>query len=123
MGFISEELELGKPTRNRVEALKTLTKLLMQEVEVLVEITNVRKPISTKKINLNVQVQRYEANLICDALISANGNQRKAAEMLGMKATTLHAKIKRYEIDTFRVTGQSSFEDTLEEKVLELDNI
>jgi transcriptional regulator with GAF, ATPase, and Fis domain len=52
------------------------------------------------------RIQLFEVELICRALQTANGNQRKAAEILGLKATTLNAKMKRYEIDSLIMSGQ-----------------
>ena len=43
-------------------------------------------------------VERFEISLINRALSLADGNQRKAAKMLGLNPTTLNAKIKRYGI-------------------------
>jgi DNA-binding NtrC family response regulator len=89
---------------NRIEALKALTKLLLHEVESLAEISPTKNHQTIdESINLNDKVERYEMNLICNALLSSNGNQRKAAAMLGMKTSTLHAKIKRYEIIPFHI--------------------
>ncbi len=110
MELILENINRKSPLANRIEALKTLTKLLLHEVESLAEVSPINVATEKEsKINLNDQVERYEINLICDALLTANGNQRKAAEILGMKTTTLHAKIKRYEIDSFNLIGQFSF--------------
>lgn len=39
-----------------------------------------------------------ERSLILDTLERTKGDQRKAAEILGVKYTTLHEKIKRYHI-------------------------
>ena len=39
-----------------------------------------------------------EKTMLVKALSECNGNQRKAAKLLGMKHTTLHAKVKRYKI-------------------------
>jgi transcriptional regulator with GAF, ATPase, and Fis domain len=44
-------------------------------------------------------VRRFERNLICNALVRAGGRQRRAAKLLGLKVTTLNAKIKRHGID------------------------
>lgn len=41
-------------------------------------------------------VSRFEILMIKRALSQAEGNQRKAAQLLGIKATTLNTKIKRY---------------------------
>ncbi len=111
MEFILDRLQTQNPVANRIEALKKPATLLLYEVESLAEISP-SKNNQTKHsvINLNDKVQSYEITLICNALAEANGNQRKAAKMLGMKTTTLHAKIGRYEIDTFNVAGQFSIE-------------
>ena len=39
-----------------------------------------------------------ERSLILDTLEKTKGDQKKAAEILGLKYTTLHEKIKRYHI-------------------------
>ena len=48
--------------------------------------------------NLQREVHRFEAELIRNALIQTGGRQRRAARLLGVKVTTLNAKIKRYQI-------------------------
>ena len=40
-------------------------------------------------------VEAYERHVIEDALRAASGNQRRAAEALGVLPTTLHEKMKR----------------------------
>jgi two-component system response regulator HydG len=40
-------------------------------------------------------VDAYERHVIEDALRSASGNQRRAAQALGVLPTTLHEKMKR----------------------------
>ena len=49
-------------------------------------------------LNLQREVHRFEAELIRMALIETGGRQRRAAKLLGMKATTLSTKIKRHHI-------------------------
>lgn len=44
-------------------------------------------------------VYRFEIIMIKRALRKAEGNQRKAAQLLGIKATTLNSKIKRYGVE------------------------
>ncbi len=115
MGLILENYNGQNSIGNRIEALKALTKLLLHEVESLEEISP-SKNISKEglEINLPDKVQRYETDLICNALLSVNGNQSKAAKILGVKNTTLHAKIKRYDIDSINVVGQMLPEKSLE---------
>ncbi|HET9525162.1 MAG TPA: helix-turn-helix domain-containing protein [Pyrinomonadaceae bacterium] len=52
-----------------------------------------------RKLGLQEEVQRYEIELIRNALQRTRGNQRRAAKLLGVKVTTLNCKIKRYAID------------------------
>jgi len=40
-------------------------------------------------------VDAYERHIIDDALRAASGNQRRAAQALGVLPTTLHEKMKR----------------------------
>lgn len=49
-------------------------------------------------INLREEVRRFEAELIRRVLLRTGGNQRRAAAILGLKATTLHMKIKQYNL-------------------------
>ena len=44
------------------------------------------------------------------ALRHTGGNQRRAAQLLNLNATTLNAKLKNYGIDTFRLVAQSDTE-------------
>jgi DNA-binding NtrC family response regulator len=114
MELILENFKGQNPVADRIEALKTLTKLLLYEVESLAEISPAKtNRVTAGTINLNDQVQRYEIDLICKALVSVKGNQSKAAKMLGMNPTTLHAKLKRYEIATLNFIGQFSANEDL----------
>ena len=115
MELILENSNIQSQAANRLEAVKTLTKLLLHEIESLAEISlpNAGQP-EQKPINLNDSVQRYEVTLICNALLESRGNQSKAAKKLGMKTTTLHAKIRRYEIDSLNLFGQFTDNDNFE---------
>lgn len=50
-------------------------------------------------IDLPKEVRRLEIRLIKRALEETNGSQVNAARLLGLKVTTLNAKIKRYGLD------------------------
>ncbi len=49
-------------------------------------------------INLNEEVGRFEKELIKRALKQSNGKQKDAAQILGIKPSTLHAMMKRHNI-------------------------
>ena len=60
---------------------------------------NIKRKISLKDLLLKV-----ELNLIIASLKKAKGNQKKASEILGIKPTTLHEKMKRHNIKLKKVT-------------------
>jgi DNA-binding NtrC family response regulator len=112
MSTIVEDLKLGNRGANSLDALKSLTRLLAHEVASLAEIAGPQASESPDAgIDLNDRVQRYEATLICKALAASNGNQAQAAKKLGIKSTTLHAKIRRHGIDSAIMYGQFAQED------------
>ena len=80
---------------NRLEALKVLSKSLMEEIEA---IRQEGAETISDKIDLAQEVQRFEEDLIRCALVRTGGRQRRAAKILNVKVTTLNAKIKRYGI-------------------------
>jgi DNA-binding NtrC family response regulator len=120
MELILENLKSPDPVGNRIEALKTLTKLLLYEIESLEEIAPSKNtPNAEATIALSDEVQRFEANLICNALLESRGNQSRAARKLGIKTSTLHAKIRRYAIDSLNLFGQfANDEDFRREQLL-----
>jgi len=91
----------GLLKQNQLEALKSLSQLLLREINSLGEMqaTLESEIKSDKPINLLNELQRFEVNMIRCALIRSMGHQTRAAKLLGLKTTTLHAKISRYRID------------------------
>jgi DNA-binding NtrC family response regulator len=86
---------------NRVEALRAVMMLMLREVESIekaIEIT-VKMPMESNDYRLSEKLEQLEIDMIRCALIKTNGRQKPAAAMLGMKLTTLNAKMKKYEID------------------------
>ncbi|HEX8773914.1 MAG TPA: helix-turn-helix domain-containing protein [Pyrinomonadaceae bacterium] len=81
---------------SRLEALRVLALALMNEIEALGQI-QAQGPV--RAINLSDEVRRFETDLIRGALMQTGGRQRRAARLLGMKVPTLHAKMKRYQIN------------------------
>lgn len=116
MELISENLIIHNQAADRLEALKTLTKLLLHEIESLAEISPPKgDPLLIETtINLNDHVQRYEVTLICNALLECQGNKRRAAKRLGTKTSTLHAKIQRYGIDSLNLFRQFGDDNNLD---------
>jgi DNA-binding NtrC family response regulator len=78
----------------KISSLKVLSLTLLAQVESL-ERQAVGDP---DDLDLQAEVRRFEAELIRSALIQTGGRQRRAAQLLGMKVTTLNTKIRRYQI-------------------------
>jgi DNA-binding NtrC family response regulator len=82
-----------------LDSLREAALTLMREVESL---ANMQEPQANGngKLVLQEEVQRFESELIRQALQRTHGNQRRAAQLLGVKVTTLNCKIKRLGIQT-----------------------
>ena len=100
----------GVLKRNQLEALKSLSMLLVREINSLEETETAleNKIQSENSICLNCEMERIELKIIRAALIRSMGNQTRAAQLLGIKITTLNAKIKRYKIDLIQVKDGAS---------------
>jgi DNA-binding NtrC family response regulator len=88
----------------RVASLKVLALTLLHQVEAL------EKQIaaeSAPELNLQKEVQRFEAAIIRSALEKTGGRQRRAARLLGVKVTTLNTKIKRHKIVLDETQGEN----------------
>jgi transcriptional regulator with GAF, ATPase, and Fis domain len=79
---------------SRLDALKEVALTLLGAVDSL----RSAQPPQDKSLRLQDEVQRFETELIRTALERTGGNQARAARLLGVKHTTLNAKIKRYGI-------------------------
>lgn len=79
----------------RLNALRDLVRMLLTEVESL---QSAQPAQADHSAGLQSQVQRFESDLIRQALRRTGGNQARAARLLDVKATTLNAKIQRYKI-------------------------
>jgi hypothetical protein len=53
-------------------------------------------------------VRRFEIELIQTALRHTSGVQTEAATLLGLKPTTLHAKLKQYQLTAAEFAARSS---------------
>jgi DNA-binding NtrC family response regulator len=85
---------------NRVEALRAVVMLLLREVDSLEKsIADEAKEMAETDYSLAEKLTKLEVDTIRCALIKTNGRQKPAAKLLGMKLTTLNAKIKKFDID------------------------
>ena len=82
---------------HNINTLREAAMTLLREVESL---ASQQEPPTTQRLGLQAEMQRYESELIRDALQRTRGNQRRAAKLLGVKVTTLNCKIKRLGIQT-----------------------
>ena len=77
---------------HNINSLREAAITLLREVESL---ASRNEPQSGGRLGLQEEVQRYESELIREALQRTHGNQRRAAKLLRVKVTTLNCKIKR----------------------------
>jgi transcriptional regulator with GAF, ATPase, and Fis domain len=84
----SIEVQLG--------VLKEVARGLLHQLETLKRGSTSSAQVERR--NLHEEVREFEIDLINNALAKTQGHQRKAARLLGLKVTTLNAKMKRYNI-------------------------
>lgn len=80
---------------SRLSSLRNVAIELLSAVESLKSTANGN---GNHKLKLQEEVRKFETDLIRTALVRTGGNQSRAAQLLGIKHTTLNAKIKRYGI-------------------------
>ena len=79
----------------RLNTLRETVLQLLDEVESLA----ISRPVDIKHgAHFSEEVRQFEVSLIRTALGRTSGSQTRAAKLLGLKPTTLNAKIKRYGI-------------------------
>jgi len=96
---------------NRLNTLREVALTLLREVESL---RVSQSDNGKRRVKLHDEVQRFEVDLIRSALGRTGGNQTRAAQLLGVKITTLNTKIKRYKISP--VSYESSLENFNEQE-------
>jgi transcriptional regulator with GAF, ATPase, and Fis domain len=94
---VGEDHPATRGTEMQIEALRNLVLTLVKQLEVLSGKGN-ETPDEQPATNLHDEVRRFEIELINSALYRTHGHQLKAAQLLGVKTTTLNSKIKRYHI-------------------------
>ncbi len=90
------EQSSGEPNVDaRLNTLRETVLQLLDEVESLA----ISRPVDIKRgARFSDEVRQFEVSLIRTALGRTSGSQTRAARLLGLKPTTLNAKIKRYGI-------------------------
>lgn len=86
----------------KLDVLREISVALSAAVELLAE--SRRTPTAPeldmgRGIDFYDEVSRFESNLLRRALEQTGGNQKRAADLLGIKKTTINAMIHRYRID------------------------
>ena len=89
---------------NRIETLREIALTLLEKLNSL---QSARPGRSDGSVKLSDEVQRFEVDLIRSALDRTGGNQVRAARLLGVKPTTLNAKLKRYKISFISREGKA----------------
>ena len=91
----TEQAPKGSTVDVRLNTLRETVLQLLDEVESLA----ISRPVDIKRgARFADEVKQFEMSLIRTALGRTSGSQTRAARLLGLKPTTLNAKIKRYGI-------------------------
>ena len=85
---------VGRDIQFHIKAVYELVNVLLSQVDMLQSDSEVNRDLSC--LNLRDEVRRFEIELIQRALLRSRGSQVQAARFLGLNATTLNSKIKRY---------------------------
>ena len=101
-------------TANQLDILKGMVRKILVEIEAIGMSPNFDVGGG---IDFYDAVQKFEVSLIKSALLRTGGHQSRAAKLLGIKKTTLNAKIKHYNIEWRTVMEDPRQE---EEKVKDL---
>ena len=79
----------------RLDGLRELTLAFLHEVDSIAG----SEPLASKpSVDFYEEVRRFEVDLIRWALTRAGGNQRRAARLLNLNATTLNSLVRRHRI-------------------------
>jgi transcriptional regulator with PAS, ATPase and Fis domain len=101
--FVNEQVKPSavETLMDRIKVLKDVSVALSAAADVLEQARRDGLPTSLNMdngIDFNEEVRRFEMLLIERALSLSSGNQKRAAKLLRLKHTTLHTKIKKYQI-------------------------
>ena len=84
-----------QPPRQLCESMKVILLALLDRIDAL---ENEMQEDQVDTLDLRDEVHQFEGSLIRAALASTKGRQRRAARVLGMKVSTLNAKIRRHQV-------------------------
>ncbi|HEX6719883.1 MAG TPA: helix-turn-helix domain-containing protein [Pyrinomonadaceae bacterium] len=93
---LSKPLGLRTDIQLHIQSIWELINLLLSQLEIVQNDSQQSDDVAC--LNLREEVRRFEIELIRRALTRTRGSQVQAARFLGLNATTLNAKIKRYHI-------------------------
>lgn len=88
--------EASRIANGRLDFLTILSRTILRELDA---IRSQETALNSSDVDLPSELQSFEESLIRRALIRAGGRQTEAAKRLGIKNTTLNAKLKRFGID------------------------
>jgi DNA-binding NtrC family response regulator len=94
---LSRSLGVRRDLQLHIQAVCELVNRLLDQVESLQNESGYTDGVPC--LNLREEVRRFEIELIQRALTHTRGSQVRAAKFLGLNATTLNAKIKRYRLE------------------------
>ncbi len=85
---------------SKIRILREIVRTLQNELETF----NHQPEASGQQLDFYTEVSQFEIDLIKRALRFAAGHQGKAARLLNLKTSTLHAMIRRYHADLSHLT-------------------
>jgi DNA-binding NtrC family response regulator len=92
-------LEEQATSLGKIEILEELTLTLLKEIALLRDVEKLQTQDDERGLSLPDEVRRFEIEIIRRTLLRTGGHQARAAHLLGVNATTLNSKLKRYRID------------------------
>lgn len=95
-----------KSIAQKLEAINRIAGVVLKEVETF----TARNFQSSENINYYEEIERFEIELLLFALYRANGNQRRAAQILNINPTTLNSKVRKFNLTSPTVTGKENFD-------------
>ena len=104
-----QNLRAGADLRLRLLTLKDLAHAFLEELGTVDGGGGAASADATDgPIDFYDEVRRFEVEMIQSALRRTNGVQTEAASLLGLKPSTLHAKIKQYNLSASDFTLRNS---------------